>query len=155
MMYKMKGSFLQPVIFVLLSMMTLSCREKNAAPSKAMIKEIDLKKGEAISCGPSDKQFGSVEFEFSGSEKIKEDFNLAIKLLHSFEYDEAEKVFAKVIDEEPGCAMAWWGIAMSNFHPLWTPPSEPELKKGTKAIEIAKSIKHKTQREADYINAIS
>ena len=150
----MKTSFLPLVSFLLLSMFALSCREKNAAPSQEIIKEIDLKRGEAISCGP-DKQFGSVEFEFSGSEKIKEDFNLAIKLLHSFEYDEAEKVFAKVIDEEPGCAMAWWGIAMSNFHPLWTPPSEPELKKGVKAIEIAKSIKQKTQRETDYINAIS
>ncbi|MDB5199322.1 MAG: hypothetical protein JWO92_1285 [Chitinophagaceae bacterium] len=154
-MFRIKPSFLQPVIFILLSMIVLSCREKNAGPSNALIKEIDLKRGEVISCGPDDKQFGTVAFEFSGSEKIKADFNLAIKLLHSFEYDEAEKVFAKVIDEEPGCAMAYWGVAMSNFHALWTPPSEQELKKGSKAIEIAKSITQKTQREADYINAIS
>ena len=151
----MKSPYLSPVIFILLSAILFSCKAKNAVPSKEMIKEIHLKRGDVISCGPTEQQFGTVDFEFSGSEKIKEDFNLAIKLLHSFEYDEAEKVFAKVIDEEPQCAMAYWGVAMSNFHALWTPPSEAELEKGAKAIEIAKSIGQKSQREADYINAIS
>ena len=151
----MKAAYLSPMIFILLSVILFSCKEKNTVPSKEMIKEIHLKRGDVISCGPENNQFGTVDFEFSGSEKIKEDFNLAIKLLHSFEYDEAEKAFAKVIDEEPECAMAYWGVAMSNFHALWTPPSEPELKKGSKAIEIAKSIEQKSQREADYINAIS
>ena len=150
----MKAAYLSPVIFILLSVILFSCKEKNAVPSKEMIKEIHLKRGDVIYCGPTE-QFGTVDFEISGSEKIKEDFNLAIKLLHSFEYDEAEKVFAKVIDEEPECAMAYWGVAMSNFHALWTPPSESELKKGMKAIEIAKFIEQKTQRETDYINAIS
>ena len=87
-----------------------------------MLNEIHLKRGEVILCGPPDKQFGSVEFEISCSGKVKKDFNLAIALLHSFEYDEAEKVFAKIIDEEPECAMAYWGVAMCNYHPLWTPP---------------------------------
>ncbi len=51
--------------------------------------------------------------------------------------------------------MAYWGVAMANFHPLWTPPSELELKKGVKAITIALSIAKKTPREAAYINAIA
>ncbi|MFL5810157.1 MAG: hypothetical protein ACJ749_11590, partial [Flavisolibacter sp.] len=63
--------------------------------------------------------------------------------------------FAKVIEEEPACAMAYWGVAMSNFHPLWTPPLEEELKKGSKAIEIAQSIAGKSKREEGYINAIA
>jgi hypothetical protein len=50
--------------------------------------------------------------------------------------------------------MAYWGIAMCNFHPLWNPPTEAELQKGAKAIAIAKSINAKTQRESEYINAI-
>jgi tetratricopeptide (TPR) repeat protein len=86
---------------------------------------------------------------------VQENFNLGVKLLHSFEYDEAEKVFATIIDQQPDCAMAYWGVAMSNFHPLWTPPLEAELKKGSKAIEIAQSINDKTEREAAYINAIA
>ncbi len=151
----MKPAYLSSVILILLSSILFSCKGKNTVPSKEMIKEIHLKRGNVILCGPTDQQFGTVDFEFTGSKKIKEDFNLAIKLLHSFEYNEAEKAFAKVIDEEPQCAMAYWGVAMSNFHALWTPPSEPELKKGYKAIEIAKSIEQKSQRETDYINAIS
>lgn len=84
----------------------------------------------------------------------KNDFNFAVELLHSFEYDEAEKAFAKVIDESPMCAMAYWGVAMSNFHPLWSPPSEAELQKGAHAISIAKGITEKSERESGYINAI-
>lgn len=112
-----------------------------------------LKRGEIISCGPADKQFGDVQFETSCKEK--ELFNLAVKLLHSFEYDEAEKVFAEIIDKEPGAAMAYWGIAMCSFHPLWTPPTEPELRKGAKASELAQSINSKTKREGLYIDAIA
>jgi hypothetical protein len=118
----------------------VSCKRKNSGPSKELIDQIDLKRGDIISCGPPDNQFGSVDFEMTCNEKAKKDFNLAIELLHSFEYDESEKAFAKVIDETPECAMAYWGVAMCNFHPLWNPPTESELKKGAKAIEIANSI---------------
>lgn len=148
----MKNIVLSPIFIFLI--MLQSCKEKDANPSKELINEIKLKRGEIISCGALDKQFGIMEFEISSGENVKEDFNLAVKLLHSFEYDEAEKAFAKVIDKEPDCAMAYWGVAMSNFHPLWTPPSESELEKGAKAIQIAQSLKT-SKREADYIDAIA
>jgi tetratricopeptide (TPR) repeat protein len=149
----MKAFYL--IIGGFISMLYSSCKQKNTAPSQSSIKEINLKRGEAISCGPGDAKLGSVAFEITGKKNIKEDFNLAVKLLHSFEYDDAEKVFAKVIDEDPECAMAYWGVAMANFHALWTPPSESELIKGSKAVEIAKAIENKTEKEADYINAIA
>lgn len=142
-------------LFTILAGIALfSCNESN--PTKeALADNIGLKRGAVISCGTTGSQYGSLDFEMSCGEASKPDFNLAIKLLHSFEYDEAEKVFAKVIDENPRCAMAWWGVAMSNFHALWTPPSEPELVKGSKAIEIAKGIKEKSERESAYIDAIA
>lgn len=133
----------------------LSCNETSETASKNEIAEIGLKKGELISCGMEDNKFGTVIFDVSCSGKVKEDFNLAMKLLHSFEYEESEKVFAKIIEKEPGCSMAYWGVAMSNYHPLWTPPTEAELKKGLKAIEIAQRTTGKTKRESDYINAIA
>jgi hypothetical protein len=116
---------------------------------------MDLKRGALTSCGPVDGKFGNISFSASIPEKAKPDFNTAVALLHSFEYDEAEKMFAKVIDAAPDGAMAYWGIAMSNFHPLWAPPTKPELEKGAKAIEIARSIAEKTKRESDYIEAIA
>src|SRR5450432_4669225 len=127
-------------ILLLLPLLYISCKERNAGPSKEAIDAINLKKGALISCGTSGKQFGTVEFETSCNQKGKQDFNLAIELLHSFEYDEAEKVFAKVIDQTPECAMAYWGVAMCNFHALWNPPDEAELQKGAKAIAIANTI---------------
>lgn len=60
-----------------------------------------------------------------------------------------------MIYEEPGCAMAYWGVAMCSNHPLWTPPTEPELIKGSKAIKIAQSITGKTERETEWINALA
>jgi hypothetical protein len=142
-------------IYLFFLLILLSCREKNKAPANDTINAINLKRGEVISCGPPDKEFGLVGFETSCSEKIKKDFDLAIALLHSFEYDEAEKVFAKVIDKEPECAMAWWGVAMCNYHPLWAPPTPPELEKASKAIAVAQSNKQKSKIEADYIDALA
>ena len=143
-------------LFCILSVAALiSCNGNNSVPSKELINQIDLKRGNVISCGSPDKQFGSVDFEMTCNEKAKKDFNLAIELLHSFEYDESEKVFAKVIDETPECAMAYWGVAMCNFHPLWTPPTKAELQKGSKAIGIANTISKKSERESAYINAIA
>ena len=140
-------------LFLSLVLIT-SCKGRNDIPSTQVINQLNLKKGNVISCGVSDQQFGSANFEITGDEKTKKDFNLAVELLHSFEYDESEKVFAKIIYETPECAMAYWGVAMCNFHALWTPPTEPELQKGNKAIEIANSITRKSKRESAYINAI-
>ena len=134
--------------------MILSCKNNKPVVSKDAIRQLNLKRGNVISCGPVDAQFGTVDFDMTCDAKAKKDFNLAVQLLHSFEYDEAEKVFAKVIDETPDCAMAYWGVAMCNFHPLWNPPDEAELQKGARAITIANTISAKSDREAGYIIAI-
>ena len=142
------------IVFFSFLLLFFSCRNKRK-PETFAINSLDLKRGEIVSCGPDDGEtFGTVSFSASVPSKLRNDFNIAVALLHSFEYDEAEKMFAKIIDQSPGCAMAYWGVAMSNFHPLWAPPTPPELKKGAKAIEIAKSIEKKTKRESDYIDAM-
>lgn len=131
-----------------------ACAGKNNVPATETINALNLKKGKTIFCGPADKQLGAVSFKISGNGKVQEDFNMALAMLHSFEYDEAEKAFADVIQKEPGCAMAYWGVAMSNFHPLWSPPSKEEFDKGVKAVAIAKSIGKKSKKETAYIDAI-
>jgi tetratricopeptide (TPR) repeat protein len=132
-----------------------SCNSRNRAPSAQVIESINLKKGDIIWCGASQENFGSVHFLVSASDEIKNDFDQAIAMLHSFEYDEAEKGFAKIIAKDPSCAMAYWGVAMCNFHPLWEAPNEDALKKGSKAINVARSIREKTTRESEYIEAIA
>jgi hypothetical protein len=134
------------------AILLISCAG-HTTPSAKMLDELQLKRGQIIACGPPDKEFGTVDFHITGSKQVQEDFNTAVALLHSFEYDDAEKEFAKIIDEAPGCAMAYWGVAMCNFHPLWEPPTEANLKKGAKALDIANSIKQRSPKETAFIDA--
>ncbi len=136
-------------------LLLLSCGGGSPAPSKEALAQLQLKKGQIVLCGPPDKEFGVVNFDIEGSDKVKADFNTAVELLHSFEYDEAEKVFAKIIDESPGFVMAYWGVAMCNFHPLWEPPTEEGLKKGSQAISIATCLKRLPNRSSAYIDAVA
>lgn len=128
---------------------------KNRETLQRELQSIDLMRGEVTLCGSGADEFGKVEFAQSCLEKVRADFNLATALLHSFEYPEAEKVFVKVIDEDPGCLMAYWGVAMSNFHPLWAPPSKEELEKGSRIIGLARSLESKSQKESDYLEAVA
>ncbi|HEX7176492.1 MAG TPA: hypothetical protein VF240_14600 [Pyrinomonadaceae bacterium] len=102
---------------------------------------------------PSEK-LGRVNFNVSCNPQARKQFNRAVAWLHSFEYEEAEKVFNEVTVTDPRCGMGYWGIAMSNYHPIWAPPSAAELKKGLSAIEKAKAAGSLTGRERDYIAAI-
>ena len=116
------------------------------------LSELDLLRGELILC--SGKEFGEVSFSMSCDKDVREMFDLAISLLHSFEYREAEKAFVRVIDADPECAMAYWGVAMSIYHELWTPPNEADLKKGSRLVEIASGLKM-SSREKQYLDAIA
>jgi len=151
--------FIHPQLYrlpsFLLATAMLACGGNNSTPSKELIGQLNLRHGQLISCGPAGEEFGTVNFESGCSKAVTNDFNTAVELLHSFEYDESEKVFAKIINESPDCAMAYWGVAMCNFHPLWEPPTENDLRKGAKAIEIATSLTKKSQHESDYINAVA
>ena len=146
----MKLHIFLPAVMVLMS----ACEQSHTA-SKKEIEALNLKRGAMITCSPAGGQFGSAEFTITGTGKDQEQFNLGLILLHSFEYDEAEKVFAKIIDESPGCAMAYWGVAMCNYHPLWTAPLPGELEKGFRAVAIANSVSGKNDKETAYINAIA
>ncbi|SNC60961.1 Tetratricopeptide repeat-containing protein [Hymenobacter gelipurpurascens] len=150
-----KALFISRLVIVGLLGALASCREKASAPSAEAIREINLNRGSPVVCGIPNQQYGFSGFETSCAATDKADFNLAVSLLHSFEYDEAEKAFANIIDREPGCAMAYWGVAMANYHPLWAPPTPAELAKGTKAITIAQRIPQKTPRETAYIHALA
>ena len=95
-----------------------------------------------------------VDFVTSCSPEVRQQFNHAVTLLHSFEYPETTRLFAEIIEQDPGCAMARWGAAMSIWHPLWAPPSEAELAAGAAVLRTTATLEA-TQREWAYIEAIS
>jgi hypothetical protein len=100
------------------------------------------------------EKLGQVHFPVSCGADAQKPFERAVALLHSFWYQEAVKAFTAVIEMDPGCATGYWGIATSLWYPLWEPPSEAMLKKGWAAIEKAKALGGKTEREREYIAAI-
>src|SRR5919108_6129694 len=67
----------------------------------------------------SSEKLGTVNFTVSCNPATQKHFNRAVAWLHSFEYEEAEKAFTEVSNMDQRCAMAYWGIALSHYHPLW------------------------------------
>ncbi|HVR42017.1 MAG TPA: hypothetical protein VMS56_01125 [Thermoanaerobaculia bacterium] len=102
----------------------------------------------------SGERLGSVEFPVSCAPEVRAQFERGVALLHSFWYDEAERTFRAVAAADRRCGMAWWGVAMAQYHPLWTPPSPEDLARGRKAANEAKAAGAKTPRERAYIDAI-
>ena len=101
------------------------------------------------------EKLGQVNFIVSCSASAQKQFNRATALLHSFWYEEAENAYATIARDEPNCAMAYWGVAMTLYHPVWAPATAAELQRGWTAVEKAKSIGAKTDRERDYVAAIN
>jgi tetratricopeptide (TPR) repeat protein len=100
-------------------------------------------------------QLGTVHFPVSCSPSAQKSFERGVALLHSFWYEEAEKTFQQVATDDPQCAMARWGVAMSLWHQLWDHPNDATLKRGAAELKEAKSLHSKEDRERDYIAALS
>jgi tetratricopeptide (TPR) repeat protein len=102
----------------------------------------------------SAEKLGTVHFQISASPEAQKKFDRAVALLHSFEYAQAEQGFREIADQDPKCAMAFWGIAMCNYHPIWGPTTPADVERGRAAIEAAVKLGGKTDREQAYIAAI-
>ncbi len=100
--------------------------------------------------------YGTVNFATSCSPAVKDDFNHAVAMLHSFEYDTARAAFLKIAEKAPSCAIAHWGAAMTYFHGAWGEvDAENGAKEAAKARELAGSSPTTTAREKAYIEAVS
>ncbi|MEO5989281.1 MAG: hypothetical protein ABIU54_11805 [Candidatus Eisenbacteria bacterium] len=98
---------------------------------------------------------GQTHFPVACAPGLQGRFDRAVAVLHSFFYEESERQFASVAAQDPGCAMAWWGVAMSLWHPLWEPPDSASLARGWTAIQRADSIGADNERERAYISALA
>src|SRR5436190_24139011 len=98
---------------------------------------------------------GKVEFPISCAPSVQSEFSRGVALLHSFFYEEARRVLTSVAERGPTCAMAQWGIAMTWWHPIWTPPTPGEMKAGKEAAEKAMAMTGDTDRERLFITALS
>lgn len=99
------------------------------------------------------ERLGTVIFPTSCAPQLQTAFNRAVALLHSFQYDSAEKAFGDVAQKDPQCAMAYWGQAMSLYYQLWAWPDAPTLQQGHRYMEKAQELGAKTESERGYIHA--
>jgi tetratricopeptide (TPR) repeat protein len=100
-------------------------------------------------------QLGKVTFPTSCKAKAHAQFSTGVAMLHSYWFGEARKTFEAALTEDPNCAMAYWGIALDFLgNTLGGSPSLKNLQAGAEAIEKARTMGAKTQRERDWIDGL-
>jgi len=101
------------------------------------------------------EQLGTVHFPVACSPSVQKPFQRGVALLHSFWYEQAETTFEQIAKDDPKCAMAHWGIAMSLWHQLWNHPDAATIKRGLWEAKIANAFHPESDRERDYVAAIN
>jgi len=106
--------------------------------------------------GQQDEKLGKVTFLTSCDPKVQAEFNRGVAMLHSYWFLIARRTFEGILQQDPNCAIAYWGVAMDYLgNTLATVPTRAEAQAAWEALEKARAIGAKTQRERDFIEALS
>ena len=98
---------------------------------------------------------GTVNFPISCAPQAQAPFNTTVALLYSFFWERIDAAVADVLKADPNCGMAYWAKAVASLENALGSPPTPKLEQaGWAAVENAKRLGAKTQRERDYIAAI-
>ena len=107
--------------------------------------------------GAGNEKLGTVHFATSCNPAAQKQFDRAVALLHSFEFNHAIDGFNATLKADSSCGLAYWGIALSQ----WSNPfatglkAASQLQDGRQAAERGLAIEAKTEREALYVKAVS
>jgi hypothetical protein len=97
---------------------------------------------------------GKVTFPNSCAATAQPAFLKGVAQLHSFQYAAAERAFTVAAQADPQCTMAYWGLAMSVYHPLWEGAGQKALNKGRSDLDKIKKDWPVSKREREYIDAL-
>jgi len=96
------------------------------------------------------EQLGHVAFANSCAPDVQTKFERAVALLHSFWFREGEKAFRDVLAQDPGCAIATWGIATVLIgNTFATGPTPAQAEQAREAIARGRAIGAKSERESE------
>ncbi|MDK8463457.1 hypothetical protein [Marinobacter sp. SS13-12] len=96
---------------------------------------------------------GTVNLQADCHDSVRADVNHALGMMHHMMYTQARAEFNAIIQADPDCAMAHWGVATSLFQPLWgTTPSTEDISRGRQAVQQARNSAE-TERERLLIDA--
>jgi hypothetical protein len=99
--------------------------------------------------------FGRVHMDISCSAKVAGDFDRALALLHNFWYVRAQERFHEVSKNDPECAVAYWGAAMTYNHPFWDPPSQADEATAWALVQKGLSASEASARDRLYLAAVA
>src|SRR4029453_10974602 len=117
------------------------------APAAAWVQSDQLQHG-----GVGAKGIGPVGFETSCSPATKTKFNEAVALLHSFWFAESRAIFEGVLKDDPNCAIAYWGIALTHWgNPFAGQRSPQTIATGKAVIDKGLATGSPTPREKRYL----
>ncbi|MGZ3351388.1 MAG: hypothetical protein ACXU89_20870 [Xanthobacteraceae bacterium] len=101
------------------------------------------------------EKLGTLSFPTSCDPKVQAEFERGVAMIHSYWFVVARRVFEGVLQQDPGCAIAYWGIAMDLLgNSLGGPPSRENANAAWVALEKAREIGAKTDRERGWIDAL-
>jgi len=91
---------------------------------------------------------GTVDFQADCDNAVRADVDHALGMMHHMMYTQAREEFEAVVQADPGCAMAHWGVATTLFQPLWG-PARVQLILPVAARQSVKHVKpHRPPRAA-------
>ncbi len=106
--------------------------------------------------GAPPEKLGQVRFPVSCNPAAQKEFNRGMALFHSFWFDPAKRSFSKVLEHDPKCAMAHWGIAfMSMGNPFAWPANPNAMRAAAAAFGKAQHTGAGSPREREYIEAMA
>jgi tetratricopeptide (TPR) repeat protein len=101
-----------------------------------------------------EQQLGAVHFATSCNEPAQQHFDRAMRYQHSFWYRKSRETFEHVLQADPKCAIAYWGIALSLLMNPHVPPPKDNLAPGLAALQKGASLPIPTRRERDYLESL-
>jgi tetratricopeptide (TPR) repeat protein len=106
--------------------------------------------------GQQDEKLGKVVFPTSCDPNVQAEFDRGVAMLHSYWFLIARRTFEGILQQDPACAMAHWGVAMDYLgNTLATTPTPADSQAAWDALEKARVAGAKTPRERDWIEALS
>ena len=106
------------------------------------------------SAGQHHDQLGTVTFQTSCAAAVQDEFNRGVAMLHSYWFNYAGKTFRNVLAQDPSCTIAYWGVALDLLgNTLSAPPSATAASAAWDALEKARTMAVKTERERDWLDA--
>ena len=101
-------------------------------------------------------QLGTIQFEVGGRAEVREHVVRGVKLVHHMMYPEADREFAAAAKSDPGCALAYWGRAMTLLHPLWPDvPTDAERQLGAEQLRRGLGCPSASPRERAYLETLN